>query len=50
MAATARSPKFASMYGVSHCQRAATIRTGGAEKCVRVPPMDTFTKRRPSVA
>jgi hypothetical protein len=50
MAVPARSPKCASMNGVSQCQRAATIRTGGAEKCVSVPPMDTFTKSSPSVA
>ncbi len=50
MAATARQPKWLAMNDVSQPQGRATISTGGAAKCVSVPPIDTFTKRRPSVA
>ena len=38
------------MKAVSHPHGRATIRTGGAAKCVSVPPIDTFTNSRPSVA
>ena len=48
--ATARQPKCVSMNGVSQFQARATISTGGAAKCVSVPPIETFTNSRPSVA
>ena len=38
------------MNGVSHPQARATISTGGAAKWVSVPPIETLTKSRPSVA
>ena len=50
MARTDRHPKWLAMYSVSHPHGRATISTGGAAKCVSVPPMETFTKSRPSVA
>jgi len=43
-------PKLAIIKSVPQCHGAATIRTGGAAKCVRVPPTEILTKRRPSVA
>ena len=43
-------PKWVNMYLRSHPHAAATIRTGGAAKCVSVPPMEIFTKSSPSVA
>ena len=39
-----------SMNGVSQSQGRATISTGGAAKWVSVPPIDTLTNSRPSVA
>jgi hypothetical protein len=50
MAAIARSPKCHSMNGVSQPQVRATMRTGGAAKCVKVPPIEISTNSRPSVA
>ena len=44
------SPKCVNMKPMFQFHRPATIKTGGAAKCVRVPPMDTLTKRRPKVA
>ena len=38
------------MNGVSQFHVLATINTGGAAKCVNVPPTDTFTNNNPSVA
>jgi hypothetical protein len=38
------------MNGDPQFQGSATIRTGGAAKCVSVPPIDTFTKSSPIVA
>ena len=35
---------------MSQPQAAATISTGGAAKCVSVPPMEMFTNSKPSVA
>ncbi len=50
MAMAARQPKCPSMNGVSHSHVRDTIRTGGAAKCVSVPPIDTLTNSSPSVA
>ena len=50
IATTARQPKCASMNGVSQPHSRATISTGGAAKWVSVPPIDTLTNSRPSVA
>ena len=50
IATTARQPKCASMNGVSQPQGRATISTGGAAKWVSVPPIETLTNSRPSVA
>ena len=50
MATTARHPNVAIMKPVPQSQGRATIKTGGAAKCVSVPPIDTFTKSSPSVA
>ena len=50
MASAARHPKCPSMKGVSQFQARATMSTGGAAKCVSVPPIETFTKSSPSVA
>ena len=50
MAIAARHPKCSSMKGVSQFHGRATISTGGAAKCVSVPPIDTFTNSSPSVA
>jgi hypothetical protein len=49
-ASAAFQPKVENMKAVSHCQVAATIRTGGAPKLVSVPPIDTLTNNTPSVA
>jgi hypothetical protein len=38
------------MSGVSQFHGRATINTGGAAKCVSVPPMEMLTNRRPIVA
>ena len=38
------------MKGVSQSQARATINTGGAAKCVSVPPIETLTNSKPSVA
>src|SRR5574343_1750387 len=46
-ATAAFQPKVLTMNVVSHAQVDATIRTGGAPKLVKVPPMETFTKRTP---
>ena len=50
MASMARQPKCRSMNGVPHPHGSATINTGGAAKCVSVPPIETLTNSRPSVA
>ena len=50
MAMTDRQPKWPITYAVSQPHGRATIRIGGAAKCVSVPPMDTLTNSRPSVA
>ena len=50
MATAARQPNRLSMKPVSQPHARATISTGGAAKWVSVPPIDTFTKSRPSVA
>ena len=50
MAITARQPKWREHEGVSQRHGRATISTGGAAKCVSVPPIDTLTNSRPSVA
>ena len=49
-ASAAFQPKVENMKAVSHCQVAATMRTGGAPKLVSVPPIDTLTNNTPSVA
>ena len=49
MPAKAFQPKCISIYRVPHLHFSATISTGGAAKCVSVPPTETFTKRSPSV-
>ena len=38
------------MNGVSHPHGLATISTGGAAKWVNVPPIETLTNSKPSVA
>ena len=48
-ASAAFHPKLRSMNVRPQPYFAATIRTGGAAKWVRVPPTETFTKRSPSV-
>ena len=50
MATAARHPKCWSMKAVSQFHGRATISTGGAAKCVSVPPIETFTNSSPSVA
>ena len=50
IAITALQPKCPSMNPVVQFQCRATISTGGAAKCVSVPPIDTFTNNSPSVA
>ena len=50
MAMTARQPKCPSMNGVVHSHVRDTIRTGGAAKWVKVPPIETLTNSSPSVA
>ena len=50
MAIAARQPKCASMNPVSQFHGLATISTGGAAKCVSVPPIETLTKSNPRVA
>ena len=50
MPTTAFQPKCVSMKGVSQLHFAATMSTGGAAKCVSVPPTEMFTKSSPSVA
>jgi hypothetical protein len=37
------------MNAMSQFHLLATISTGGAAKCVNVPPMDTLTNSNPSV-
>ena len=49
-ASAARQPKRSSMNARSHPHSRATISTGGAAKCVSVPPIDTLTNSVPSVA
>jgi hypothetical protein len=50
MARADRQPIWLSMNGVSQFQGRATMSTGGAAKCVSVPPMEMLTNSRPSVA
>jgi hypothetical protein len=50
IAATARHPKCPNMNVESQAHGRATMSTGGAAKCVSVPPIETLTKSRPSVA
>jgi hypothetical protein len=50
MPTAARHPKWLSIKAVSHPHGRATISTGGAAKCVSVPPIDTLTNSTPSVA
>ena len=42
-------PKCVNMKGMFQPHLAATISTGGAAKCVSVPPIETFTKSKPMV-
>ena len=49
MAMAAFQPKCFNMNIVSHPHASTTISTGGAAKCVRVPPMEIFTNSSPSV-
>ena len=49
MATTARQPKCPSMNGVPQSQCRATMSTGGAAKCVSVPPIETLTNKSPRV-
>ena len=50
IAIAALKPKFWSMKPVVHPHFPATISTGGAAKWVSVPPTETLTNSRPSVA
>ena len=43
-------PKFRAMKGKVQPHGEATIKTGGAAKCVNVPPTEILTKRSPIVA
>ena len=47
---TAFQPKPVNMYSIPQFHLPATMTTGGAAKCVSVPPTEMFTKRRPRVA
>ena len=47
---SAFQPKCDSMKAVSQPQGRATISTGGAAKCVSVPPIETLTNSSPRVA
>src|SRR5688500_19757002 len=49
-ATNAFAPNIDSMKSVVQPHLAATIRTGGAAKCVSVPPTETFTNSTPRVA
>lgn len=48
-AQAARQPKCSNMNAMFQIHLAATISTGGAAKCVSVPPMETLTNSNPSV-
>src|SRR5690349_22772842 len=50
IAMAARHPKCDIMNSESQFQGRATISTGGAAKCVNVPPIETLTNNSPSVA
>ena len=50
MAMMAFHPKFMNMWPMPQSHLPATMTMGGAAKCVSVPPMETLTKSRASVA